>query len=67
MCLQRKRHLSGPYAFLHRRRLPLSHRDMKGVVSLTRQRAGLAKRLTWHHVHHPFETTALLPYPSGRP
>ncbi|HKD42767.1 MAG TPA: site-specific integrase [Myxococcaceae bacterium] len=53
-CLQRQRHLKGPYVFCKSDGSRFSHSEVKGVVRLTCQRAGLAKRLTWHHLRHSF-------------
>jgi len=53
-CLQRQRHLKGPYVFCKSDGSRFSHSEVKGVVPLTCQRAGLAKRLTWHHLRHSF-------------
>ncbi len=52
--LQRERHLKGPYVFCKADGVAFSHSEVKEVVPRTCRRAGLAHRLTWHHLRHSF-------------
>lgn len=48
------RHLRGDYVFCHEDGRRISHSEVKEVVPRFCKKAGLAKRLTWHHLRHSF-------------
>ncbi len=52
--LKRHRHLKSYYVFCGPDGARLSHSIVKSIVPRTCQRAGLAKRVTWHHLRHSF-------------
>jgi integrase len=52
--LQGHRHLKGPYVFCQADGAPITHNMTRTVIPRACQRAGLAKRLTWHDLRHTF-------------
>lgn len=54
------KHLRGPYVFCHDDGTPLTHAEVKRVVPAACQRAGLAKRLTWHDLRHTYASQMVM-------
>jgi integrase len=52
--LKRHRHLKSYYVFCGPDGSRLTHSIVKSIVPRTCQKAGLAKRVTWHHLRHTF-------------